>query len=100
MPRRPQLTSRPGPAGMFFGYGTAVSNNNVVNGTPTGTGPGASGVNDPSNAAIGVQGGTTAVVQSTAPLYTVTYYLAGSSPGPNFVYQSIGNVYRRREYSQ
>jgi len=78
----------PGPAGNFFGYGTAVANNNVVNGTPTGTGTGASGVNDPSNLAVGVQGGTTAIVQSTVPLYTVTYYLAGSESGDTISFTS------------
>ena len=78
----------PGGAGAFAGYGTAVSNNNVVNGTPTGTGTGASGVNDPSNAAVGVQGGPTSVVQSTAPVYTVTYYLAGSESGDQISFTS------------
>ena len=78
----------PGSAGPFFGYGTAVGNNNVVNGTPTGTGTGASGVNDPSNAGTGVQGGTTAIVQSTAPVYTVTYYLAGSESGDQISFTS------------
>ena len=78
----------PGPAGNFFGYGTAVGNNNVVNGTLTGTGFGASGVNDPSNLGVGVQGGTTAIVQSTVPLYTVTYYLAGSESGDQISFTS------------
>ena len=59
-----------------------------MNGTPTGTGFGASGVNDPSNAAIGVQGGTTAIVQSTVPLYTVTYYVAGSESGDQISFTS------------
>jgi len=80
--------ANPGSAGVFFGYGTAVSNNNVVNGDATGTGRGSSGLLDPTNAGTTVIGGATAVVQSTAPLYTVTYYLAGSESGDQISFTS------------
>ena len=98
--------ANPGSAGIFFGYGTAVPNNNVVNsgpgGRPTADLPvpesarGSSGLLDPTRR-HNCRRRATAVVQSTVPLYTVTYYLAGSESGDtNFVYQSTGNVYRRR----
>ena len=80
--------ANPGSAGVFFGYGTAVSNNNVVNGDATGTGRGSSGLLDPTNAGTTVAGGATAVIQSTAPLYTVKYYLVGSESGDQISFTS------------
>ena len=49
---------------------------------------GSSGLLDPTNAGTTVVGGATAVVQSTAPLYTVTYYLAGSESGDQISFTS------------
>jgi len=59
------------------GYGTASSNNNVVN-------SGTSGVSDPTNGDnryLGTQGMTQSVVQSTVPLYNVDWYLVGAESG-------------------
>jgi len=64
-----------------------------VNGTATGTGRGASGVLDPTNLATSAVGGATAVVQSTVPLYTVTYYLAGSESGDTIRFTSPAGIF-------
>jgi hypothetical protein len=79
----------------FSGYGPLASNNNVVNGNlgPTaGTARGASGLFD-GTAGATFLGGAGAVVQSTSPLYTVTYILAGSESGDTIRFTSPAGVF-------
>ena len=69
--------------GNAAGYGTAISNNNVINDPNSGT-PN-SGLSDTTGGAttIGTDGTNTnhAVVSTTYALYTVTWYLAGAESG-------------------